>query len=107
MSEGDQGGVVVTENPSAPRYEARLDGALAGFAAYLPAVGMIVLTHTEVEPQYEGQGIGSALARAALDDVRAKGLKVMPLCPFIHAWMARHPDYTDLAFNAPPSRVTD
>ena len=100
-------GLRVEDNEAANRYEARIDGELAGYAAYIPAQGMLVFSHTEVEPVHEGQGIGSALARAALDDVRAKGLKVMPLCPFIHAWMANHPDYTDLAFNAPPSRVSD
>lgn len=97
----------VEENEAAHRYEAWVDGELAGYAAYIPAQGMLVFSHTEVEPVHEGRGIGSALARAALDDVRAKGLEVMPLCPFIHAWMVRHPEYADLAFNAPPSRVTD
>lgn len=99
--------VRVTKNPEALRYEAYDAETLAGFAAYIPAQGMVVFTHTEVGPAYEGQGIGSALARAGLDDVRGQELKVMPLCPFIHAWIGRHREYVDLVFNAPPSNVTD
>lgn len=100
-------GVRVAKNPDALRYEAHDGETLAGFAAYVPAQGMVVFTHTEVDPSYEGRGIGSALARAGLDDVRDQGLKVMPLCPFIHAWIGRHREYVDLVFNAPASKVTD
>lgn len=103
----DTSSVDVHDNPDSRRYEAHVDGALAGFADYIPAQGTLVLSHTEVDDAYEGQGVGSALARAALDDIRAKGLLVMPLCPFIHAWILRHPDYADLQFNAAPSQVSD
>ena len=58
--------VVVTNSPDAKRYEARLDGALAGFAEYQLTDELIVFTHTEVDPAFEGRGIGSALARFAL-----------------------------------------
>ena len=54
---------------------------------------VIVFTHTEVEPEFEGRGVGGALARAALDDAAARKLTVRPLCPFIAGWIARHPDY--------------
>jgi uncharacterized protein len=87
----------VTDNPKRRRYEARIDGALAGFAAYDLAGERIVFTHTEVDPQYEGRGVGSALAQFALDDVRAEGTRrVVPRCPFIKGWIDRHPDYADL-----------
>jgi len=99
--------VRVRKNTDASRYEAYDAETLAGVAAYIPAQGMVVFTHTEVDPTYEGQGVGSALARAGLDDVREQGLQVMPLCPFIHAWIGRHREYLDLVFNAPPSNVTD
>lgn len=100
----------VTDHPEENRYEAHdgPGGDLLGFAAYIHAQGdLIVFSHTEVFPANEGRGVGSALARAALDDVRSRGLKVMPLCPFIKAWMGRHPDYADLAWNAPRSTATD
>jgi predicted GNAT family acetyltransferase len=89
--------VEVTDNPAENRYEARVDGELAGFAAYHLTRSSIVFTHTEVDPEFKGHGVGSALARFALDDVRAKGERdVVPVCPFIHGWIDDHPDYADL-----------
>ena len=78
-----------------------------GFAAYQKANRLIVLTHTEIEPGLEGQGIGGLLLRGALDDVRSQGLPVLPLCPFVQAWMGRHQEYLDLDYRHPVSRVTD
>ena len=88
--------VEVTDAPEQSRYEARVDGALAGFAAYRLRGERIVLTHTEVDPAYEGRGVGTALARAALDDIRARGLAAVVQCPFIGAYIRRHPEYADL-----------
>jgi uncharacterized protein len=89
--------VEVTDNPAENRYEARVGGELAGFAAYHLTRSSIVFTHTEVDPAFEGHGVGSALARFALDDVRAKGERdVVPVCPFIHGWIDDHPEYADL-----------
>jgi uncharacterized protein len=89
--------VVVTHHPEESRYEAHVDGALAGFAAYRIVGGNQVFTHTEVDDPFEGQGVGGALARGALDDVRARGAHdVVAMCPFIAAWIERHPDYQDL-----------
>lgn len=89
--------VVVTDNPAESRYEARIDGELAGFAEYHLTKSSIVFTHTETFEQFKGQGVGSALARNALDDVRAKAEReVVPVCPFIHGWIDDHPEYSDL-----------
>ena len=89
--------VVVTDNPAQNRYEARIDGELAGIAEYHLTKSSIVFTHTEVLDAFEGHGVGSALARWALDDVRAKGDRdVVPVCPFIHGWIDDHPEYADL-----------
>ena len=91
--------VVVTNHRDVMRYEARLDGELAGFAEYQLTDELIVFTHTEVDPRFEGQGVGSALARFALDEVRDAGdRKVMPLCPFIKGWIARHREYVPLVY---------
>ena len=88
--------VVVTRNEDEHRWEARIGDELAGFAAYQLTDELIVFTHTEVEPAFEGRG---ALARHALDEVAEEGTrKVMPLCPFIKAWIARHPDYRPLVY---------
>lgn len=91
--------VEVTRNDEKSRYEARVDGALAGFSEYQLTDELVVFTHTEVDPAFEGQGIGSALARTALDDVRAQAERsVLPLCPFISGWIGKHPDYVDLVY---------
>ncbi len=100
--------VAVTDAPERHRYEARINGELAGFAEYLPTESLMVFSHTEVDPAYEGRGVGGALARAALDDVRSRQpLPVLPLCPFISGWIARHPEYADLVYSARPSTVSD
>lgn len=78
------------------RLEARLDGELVGAAYYRLRPGVVSFTHTEVDGSTEGQGVGSELARAALDQARDEGLLVRPYCPFIRAWIERHPDYADL-----------
>jgi predicted GNAT family acetyltransferase len=89
--------VDVRHDESESRYTALVDGEVAGFAAYRLSDGLVVFTHTEVDPAYEGHGVGSVLAREALDDVRRDGSrKVVPLCPFIKEWISRHPDYQDL-----------
>lgn len=88
--------VSVTDNADASRFEARVDGALAGFAAYRTAGSTIVFTHTEVEPEHGGQGVGGLLVRQALDDVRGRHLRVRPLCPFVRSYIERHPAYRDL-----------
>jgi predicted GNAT family acetyltransferase len=83
------------DNHTLHRYEAQVPGGTA-FAAYRLKPGEIVFTHTEVPEESEGHGVGDALARFALDDARARGLKVMPLCPFIAVWIGRHPEYKTL-----------
>jgi predicted GNAT family acetyltransferase len=56
----------------------------------------LVFTHTEVDPDHEGEGVGSTLVRGALDDARRRGMPVVPRCPFVRAWIERHPDYADV-----------
>jgi uncharacterized protein len=94
--------VAVTRNEDESRWEARIDGALAGFAAYRVVDDDIVFTHTEVDPAFEGRGVAGALARHALDEVAEdESLRVVPRCPYIRAWIARHPEYAALVRPAP------
>jgi len=89
--------VRVVDNPAEQRYEAWIGDEMAGAAYYeMRTPDHIVFVHTEVDDKYEGHGVGGALARGALDDVRARGFKVTPLCPFISRWMHEHPEYEDL-----------
>lgn len=97
----------VTDNPDQHRYEARVDGILAGWVDYQLTTELVVITHTEVDPAFEGQGVGSALARAALDGVRDQNRKALVVCPFITGWIGHHTEYGDVLYGAPPSKVTD
>jgi predicted GNAT family acetyltransferase len=90
------GVATVVDNPEQHRYEARVDGELAGFAEYRRRGDRIVFTHTEVDDAFEGHGIGGRLASFALDDARARGLVVVAQCPFIGTYIRRHPEYEDL-----------
>ncbi|MDT0345376.1 GNAT family N-acetyltransferase [Streptomyces litchfieldiae] len=96
----------VRDNTDAARFEAWIDGELAGFADYLRAGNLAVYPHTEVREAFEGRGIGSTLARTALDDARSRDLRVLAPCPFISGWLERHPEYHDLAYEN-RSRVSD
>lgn len=87
---------VVTDHPERERYEIHVDGELAGFAEYRGRTDTRSFTHTEIDERFEGRGLGGELVRQALDDVRAKGLQVIPICPFVKAYLARHPEYLDL-----------
>ena len=85
----------VTDHPDQNRYEMPLEGGLA-FVAYRRAGEVLILDHAEVPPAVEGQGVGSRLVRATLEDIRARGLKVTPRCGFVRAYMRRHPEFSDL-----------
>ena len=86
----------VIDNPTESRYDLYDGDTLIGVAAYRLSAETITFTHTQVDPEYEGQGAGSQLAREALDDSRARNLQIVVHCPFITAWIRRHPDYADL-----------
>jgi predicted GNAT family acetyltransferase len=58
--------------------------------------GLVTLLHTEVPQAFEGQGIGSKLIAFALHDIRERGLELLPICPFVIAYVRRHPEYQDL-----------
>ena len=93
-------GVVVRDNPEELRYEALLDGHV-GLIRYRAEPGIVVLVHTEVDEAVEGTGVGSRLVRGALDDIRARGLRLVPLCPFVAAYLRRHPEDADLVTDDP------
>lgn len=107
MSESGHGSeVAVVDVPAGSRYEARIGDSLLGFVDYRLLTGRITFIHTQVLPEAEGRGVGSQLARHVLDDARARGLRVRPLCPFIAAWLRRHPEYADLVVDAPTREVS-
>jgi uncharacterized protein len=94
---GTDTAIEVRDNPEESRFEAYVDGDLAGFSVYVVAHGTLNFVHTEVDPAFEGQGIASALVRQALDQLRERdGLRVTASCPFVRAWMRKHPEYLEL-----------
>ena len=87
----------VTDVPERERFEARDDAdELAGVLTYQLTGTIVAYTHTQVDPRYAGQGVGSALARAAMDDARARGRTVVPVCPFLRGWLDGHKEYDSI-----------
>lgn len=94
--------IEVTNNTELSRYEAHINGLLAGFAEYNLRSSSIVFTHTEVMPECEGMGIAGAIVRQSLDQIRAAGVyDVIPICTFYKTWIEKHPDYQDLVHQPP------
>jgi len=89
MSEG------IRNNTALNRFEIEVDGQLA-VAYYRMTPGVITFVHTEVPQALSGRGVATKLIRGALEMVRAQGLKVVPQCPFVSAFMGKHPEYNDL-----------
>jgi len=91
----------VRDNPAELQYEILAGGELLGIIRYVREPGTVVLVHTEVEPKAEGQGIGSRLVAGALADIRSRGLKLVPVCPFVRDYLTRHPEDDDLVVANP------
>jgi predicted GNAT family acetyltransferase len=87
--------VVVRDNAAERRFETTVEGHTA-YIDYRLADGAIVFQHTEVPAPLEGRGVGAALVRGALEAAQAKGLAVVPVCPFVSAYIRRHPEYAPL-----------
>ena len=85
----------VQDNPAESRYELRTDAGVA-VADYIRQGDVLIITHTGTPPALRGQGIASRLVKAMLSDVRRRGLKIMPLCSFVDAYIERHPEERDL-----------
>jgi predicted GNAT family acetyltransferase len=86
----------VRDNPAELRYELLLGDELVGLIQYRLGAGVAVLVHTDVSPSLEGKGLGTLLVARALDDIRARGLHVVPICPFVRSYIRHHPEYRDL-----------
>ena len=88
--------VVVRDNPDGSRYEVLVDGDVVGELHYRLRPDRVSLVHTEVQPAFEGRGLASWLVAGALEDIRARGLRIVPICPYVGAYLQRHPEYADL-----------
>jgi uncharacterized protein len=91
----------VVDRPERSRYELRVAGKLAGFVKYERHPDHLDLIHTEVLPAFEGKGLGGRLVAGILDDVRAKGERIVPSCPFVASYLTKHPEHADLQVSHP------
>ena len=87
---------MIIDNPDHERYEIRVSEELAGFVQYGRRPGLVAFIHTEIDPRFEGKGLGSQLIAAVLDEARAADVRVLPFCPFVNGYISRHPEYADL-----------
>jgi hypothetical protein len=88
---------MITDHPERHRYELAIDGKKAAEIIYhLRGPGTIEFEHTEVQPDFEGQGLASKIAAFAFDDARKRGLKVIVTCTYLQGWVKKHPEYGDL-----------
>lgn len=88
--------VQVQDSPARSRFEILVGGELAGMAAYRLSDGRVVVTHSEIDPKFRGQGLAGELARQTLDTIRQRGEQVVPRCPFFARYVAEHPEYDDI-----------
>lgn len=86
----------VSDNIAAQRYELLLDGELVGKLFYRTNDDVVTLIHTEIASHLEGRGLGEQLVAEALGDIRDRGLQIVPLCPYVAAYIRRHPEYDNL-----------
>ncbi len=86
----------VRDNRDRSRYELFVDGEVAGFVQYSMRGGRLILVHTEIDEARAGHGLASILVSGVLDDVRRRGLRIVPICPFVEGYIERHPEYDDL-----------
>jgi predicted GNAT family acetyltransferase len=93
--------LTVQNNREAGQYELLAGDQVIGLAQYQLGPASVAFVHTEIAPEVGGQGLGSVLVQAALDDVRAQGLAALPYCTFVRHFMETHPEYLDLI---PPNR---
>ncbi|WP_043628799.1 GNAT family N-acetyltransferase [Nonomuraea candida] len=94
--------IEVVDNTTESRFEILVDGKVAGFADYRLLPTKIVLTHTEVAPAYEGQGLAGRLVGHALQASADTGLRVVPVCPYVAKYIKRHPEFESLLDGAEP-----
>lgn len=86
----------VHNDPSKERYVVEVDGVQAGFTVYHIRSGRYFFVHTEIYDDFAGTGVGKTLVREALDDIRAQGEMIVPVCPYVAHFIHRNPEYQDL-----------
>jgi len=86
----------IRHDPAARRYELTVGSETVGFVGYEQEGDALAITHTEVGDDHEGEGLGSTLVRGVLEQLREQGTQVLPYCPFVQAFLAKHPELQDV-----------
>lgn len=89
----------IADNPERKRFEVYVGTDLAGFTDYHAQPGLVTLLHTEIDPAFEGRGVGSRFVAGILDEIRGRGERVLPVCPFVRGFLQRHPEYDELVWS--------
>lgn len=97
--------ISVSHVPERSRFEVAVDDRRAGLSQYVEDDGRRIFFHTEVDDEFEGQGLAKVLVARALDDTRAAGLRVVPMCPYVKRFVDRHPEYADLVDAVTPEAI--
>lgn len=101
----EQDEVRIWDDEENHRFALEVGGQPAGMAVYHLRGGRHFFVHTEVDDEFSGRGLGTRLVQSALDEVRAAGGSVVPLCPLFAAYIERHPEYDDLVDHEIMARV--
>lgn len=88
--------ITVGDHEEARRFEIHRDGKLMGFLDYVRSEDQLRITHTEIDGEFRGQGLGARLVHGAIDGARQEGLTVVPECSFVRTWLDQHPEYADV-----------
>ena len=96
MTAADDAPIVVADHPERRRFEIHVGDALAGFTEYRPRGDRYAFVHTEIGDEFGGRGLASRLIKDTLDEMRSRGIAVLPFCPFVKRYIQRHADYRDL-----------
>ena len=92
----------LVDNQEENRFELWVGDERAGTLEYSTLPEAVVLIHTEVDPAFEGKGLGSRFVHDVLADIRSRGLMVVPQCSFVRSYLRRHPDEADILPASPP-----
>lgn len=95
MSTDEARDLEISDDLERGRYVVKQDGRFVGYTEYELEPGRIRFTHTVVKPEFEGQGIGSRLARHVVEDALSRDLRIVPDCPFVRAWLERHKEFDE------------
>ncbi|MGF6889335.1 putative GNAT family acetyltransferase [Nocardia sp. GAS34] len=105
IADADHTTVTIADSPERRRYEIRVDDVLAGFTAYIDHEDQRIFYHTEIDTQFSGRGLAGRLVAAALADTRPLGTRIVPVCPVVAGFLAKHQEFDDIVDPVTPQAL--